>query len=99
MRDAYAEAKIDIEIKLFLNKCLGYLDELTVDTWLEAINSLEADEFAELVRMAKGQTKHQLASLTLQFLSQRNYAFREFIMYNTTQDFQYKMGLSKSINP
>jgi len=94
MRDAYVEAKIDIEIKLFINKCLGYIDEITVDTWLHAINSLEIDDFAKLVQMAKGRSKHQVASLTLQFLSQRNYAFREYIMYNTTQAFQHKMGLS-----
>lgn len=98
MRPAYEEAKRNIEIKLVVQKCLGRIDGLTADAWLEAIDCLDDFDIAELLQLAQEYPMKKVASLTLKFLCKRSYPFRELIKYGTDVEFQQRMGLAASFD-
>lgn len=97
-RSPYAETRANIERRLTLGVLLGDLDESLAEVWREAFRSLDDSEFAILMRQAYGLNKRQASTLTLRFLMEHHYPFREMVMYQTDDQFKRRMGLQGFIN-
>ncbi len=93
MNSIYADARETIELRLTLNVILGELDESMARVWREAFRSLQDDDIAKLMLLTRGLDDHQASSITLRFLMDRCFPFREMVQYQTDEAFKRRMGL------
>ncbi|MDZ7288603.1 MAG: hypothetical protein ONB44_03895 [candidate division KSB1 bacterium] len=93
MSNPYAETRANIECRLILGVLRGDLDESQAKVWREAFRSLDDSEFATLMRQIRGLSYQQASALTVRFLMDRYYPFREMILYQTDDSFKRRMRL------
>ena len=96
MQDLCKETRENIELKLTLSVVLGDLDEGFANLWIDAVRSLNDRDMSLLIKQAAGLNGRHASSLTLRFLMQHHYPFREMVLYHTDDDFKKKMGLNES---
>ncbi|MDZ7345084.1 MAG: hypothetical protein ONA90_11295 [candidate division KSB1 bacterium] len=97
-RSPYAEARANIERRLALGVLLGDLDESVAEVWREAFRSLDDGEIGRLMWQTRGLSPRQASALTLRFLMEHYYPFREMVVYHTDDQFKRRMGLQRFIN-
>jgi hypothetical protein len=93
MSSPYAATRANIERRLMLGVLLGDLDESLAEVWRQAFRSLDDSEIATLMRQTHSLSNHRASALTLRFLMERHYPFREVVIYHTDDDFKRRMGL------
>lgn len=93
MNSIYAEARETIELRLTLNVILGQLDETLARVWCDAFRCLNDGDIAQLMMLTRGLDDHRASSVTLRFLMQHCYPFREMVLYQTDDAFKRRMGL------
>jgi hypothetical protein len=98
MSSPYAETRANIERRLILGVLRGDLDESLAGVWREAFRSLDDHEIAALVRQTRGLSYQKASGLTLRFLMERHYPFREMVLYQTDDNFKRRMMLSDYID-
>lgn len=94
MTNLCAKTRENIEWRLTLSVLLGDLDESVTEVWLQAIRSLDDQDLAALIRQAAVLPERHACALTLRFLMERHFPFREMIMYQTDETFKRRMGLA-----
>lgn len=93
MNSIFADARETIELRLTLNVILGELDESMAGVWRDAFRCLQDDDIAKLMMMTRGLDDHRASSITMRFLMDRCFPFREMVLYQTNDDFKRRMGL------
>lgn len=94
MTNLCEKTRESIEWRLTLSVLLGDLDEAVTEVWLQAIRSLDDQDLAVLIRQAAVLPERRASALTLRFLMERHFPFREMIMYQTDETFKRRMGLA-----
>jgi hypothetical protein len=97
MNSPYADTRANIELRLTLGVLVGDLDESLAEVWREAFRSLDDKDIEILMRRSVGLSSRQACMLTLRFLMERHYPFREMILYHTDDEFKRRMGLQDFI--
>lgn len=82
-----------IAFRLNLHVLFGELDEEIGNIWISAIESLDDVQLAELIRRTDRLNKKEATRVTIQFLMQNHYPFRELVLYRTDEAFKKRMGL------
>ena len=98
MDGLFGKARENIELKLILSVLLGDMEEEMAEIWKEAIRGLDDQDMRQLVLLTRGQPDESVPSVTLKFLMERSYSFREMILYQTAPEFRRRMGL-EDIDP
>jgi len=93
MNSPYAATRANIERRLTLGVLRGDLDESLADVWREAFRSLNDQEMAALVRLTRGSSHQRASTITLRFLMEHHYPFREMVLYHTDDNFKRRMML------
>jgi hypothetical protein len=98
MSSPYATTRTNIERRLTLGVLRGDLDESLADVWREAFRSLNDQEMAALVRLTRGLSHQRASAVTLRFLMEHHYPFREMVLYHTDDHFKRRMMLSDYVD-
>jgi hypothetical protein len=93
MSSPYAATRANIERRLTLGVILGDLDESLAEVWREAFRSLDDHEMATLMRLTSGLSHQRASAITLRFLMEHHYPFREMVLYHTDDNFKRRMRL------
>ena len=93
MNSPYASTRANIERRLTLGVLRGDLDESLADVWREAFRCLNDQEMAALMRLTAGLSHQRVSAITLRFLMEHHYPFREMVLYHTDDDFKRRMML------
>ena len=93
MSSPYAATRANIERRLTLGVLFGDLDESLAEVWREAFRSLNDYEIATLMRLTRGLSHQKISAITLRFLMEHHYPFREMVLYHTGDDFKRRMML------
>jgi len=96
MSSIYEDARETIELRLTLNVILGELDEALASVWRDAFRCLNDKDIAHLMSLTRGLDAHRASSVTLRFLMERCYPFREMVLYQTDDAFKRRMGLDET---
>jgi hypothetical protein len=98
MRSSYAATRANIDRRLVLGVLRGELDESQAEVWREAFRSLNDCELAALVRLTRGLSHQRVSALTLRFLMEHHYPFREMVLYQTDDRFKRRMMLTDYVD-
>ena len=93
MSSPYATTRANIERRLILGILRGDLDESLAEVWREAFRSLDDQDIAALMRQTRGLSCQKASALTVRFLMEHHYPFREMVLYNTGDEFKRRMKL------
>jgi hypothetical protein len=96
MSSIYADARETIELRLTLNVILGELDEGHATVWRDAFRNLQDNDIALLMMLTRGLDDRHASAVTLRFLMNRSYSFREMVLYQTDDAFKRRMGLDEA---
>lgn len=98
MRSPYAATRANIERRLILGILRGELDEAQAEVWREAFRSLSDREMAQLIQQTRGRNPQRATALTIRFLMEHHYPFREMVLYQTDDGFKRRMMLSDYVD-
>jgi hypothetical protein len=98
MSSPYAATRLNIDRRLILGVLRGELDESQAEVWREAFRSLKDHEMAALMRLTRGQSPQKASAITLRFLMEHHYPFREMVLYQTDDGFKRRMMLSDYVD-
>jgi hypothetical protein len=96
MNSIFADARETIELRLTLSVILGELDEALAAVWRDAFRNLEDKDIALLMMLTRGLDDRHASAVTLRFLMNRSYPFREMVLYQTDDAFKRRMGLDEA---
>ena len=82
-----------VKFKINLSVVLGELDEKVAEVWVDAFNSLNDAQMANLIAQIEFLNPAQACKVTLKYLMDNHYPFRELILYQTDDAFKRRMGL------
>jgi len=98
MRSPYAATRANIERRLILGILRGELEEAQAEVWREAFRSLSDREMAALVLQTRGRSQQSASAVTIRFLMEHHYPFREMVLYETGDGFKRRMRLSDYVD-
>jgi len=98
MSSSYAATRANIDRRLILGVLRGDLDESLAEVWREAFRSLNDREMATLMHLTRGQSRQKVSAITLRFLMEHHYPFRETVLYQTDDRFKRRMMLSDYVD-
>ncbi len=84
-----------IRFKIHLIVAKGGLEPKIAAVWEEAFNSLDDAQMLELIQRIEQLDPMQACKITLQYLMEHHYPFRELILYHTDETFKRRMGLEQ----
>lgn len=93
MSRSYTATRANIERRLTLAILRGDLDESVAEVWREAFRSLNDAEMAALIRLLRDSSPARVSAITLRFLMEHYYPFREMVLYETDETFKRRMML------
>ena len=92
-RQGLERIRRDIEWRLALGVLTGVVDEAVAEVWRRALSELKDGDLRDLVHRTQGLSEGEGWRETIRFLMARNYPFREFILYETDDDFKRRLGI------
>lgn len=98
MRSPYAATRANIERRLILGILRGELEEAQAEVWREAFRSLSDREMAALVQQTRSRSPQRASAITIRFLMEHHFPFREMVLYQTGDDFKRRMRLSDYVD-
>jgi len=98
MNSPYAATRANIERRLNLGVAKGDLDESQAEVWREAFRSLDDQEIATLMRATRRASPQHASAMTIRFLMEHHYPFREMVLYQTDENFKRRMHLSEYLD-
>lgn len=96
MSSKFDDARDSIELKLTLKVLLGYLEEDIAVVWRNAIRQLDDTDIAHLTRLTQNCPDYKVSSVLLKYLMNKNYPFRELILYRTDEAFKRRLGIKET---
>ncbi|MDQ7054573.1 MAG: hypothetical protein Q9P14_17425 [candidate division KSB1 bacterium] len=84
-----------IRFKIHLIVATGGLEPKIAAVWEEAFNSLNDLQMMELMQRIEHLEPMQACKITLRYLMDHHYPFRELILYHTDDTFKRRMGLEQ----
>ncbi len=99
MGSQFKQTRELIRYKISLNVLLGELDSRVAEVWVEAFESLNDEQMLQLMNMLETLDPAQACKVTIKFLMDNYYPFRELILFQTDEAFKRKMGLQDYKNP
>lgn len=88
-----------IKFKISLSVLLGELEPRLAEVWLEAFESLDDAQMQELMALIESLDTTQACKVTLRYLMDNHYPFRELILFETDDAFKRRMGLEDYSGP
>ncbi|HEX32185.1 MAG TPA: hypothetical protein ENF88_00660 [Candidatus Acetothermia bacterium] len=83
----------EIEWRLTLGVLSGMMDESVAEVWKRALDELKDGDLHDLIRSTRGLSDGESWRATIRFIMSRNYPFREFILYETDDEFKRRLGI------
>ena len=83
----------EIEWRLTLGVLSGMMDESVAEVWQRALEELKDGDLHDLIRSTQGLSDVDSWRATIRFIMARNYPFREFILYETDDEFKRRLGI------
>ncbi|RMD99858.1 MAG: hypothetical protein D6814_04790 [Calditrichaeota bacterium] len=99
MGSQFEQTRELIRFKINLSVILGELNENVAKVWVEAFNSLNDNQMIHLMNQIQYLDPATACKITLKYLMDNYYPFRELILYQTDESFKKRMGLENLDNP
>jgi|GEM_PF-1981163 hypothetical protein len=92
-RNKLDKVREEIEWRLTLGVLSGMMDEAVAEVWKRAVDELKDGDLQDLILTTRGLSEAESWRATIRFIMSRNYPFREFILYETDEEFKRRLGI------